>query len=394
MSKWFSLLSSKQKILFASTLVLVLALIIVAFNFSSLKPSNHLINATTDMSIRQVAAKLGVTGKSLARELDLPIKISKNAPLKELNVSEQKLRSVVHHLAAHRETSAKYVVFIALCLFGLIYMLWLGKPEHAGFKQMKFWYPRFPYLVVLISAVLIAGFYFGKSPNPMESVVKVFKSMVGLYPDQQAKLLAFGFFILLAIVGNKLVCGWACPFGALQELIYSLPLFKKLKQYKLPFGVTNSIRAGLFVLMLFMLFGVFGPGEGFVIYHYINPFNLFDWNVTSVSIAATLLVVGAGAFVIYRPFCQLICPFGLVSWLFESLSIARIQIDKQTCRECIVCAHVCPLDAAKDRVEGKKAAAECYSCMRCLTVCPQESIQYKTFFSTFKPPLKTKNKPD
>jgi len=86
----------------------------------------------------------------------------------------------------------------------------------------------------------------------------------------------FLFVIALAIVGNKVVCGWACPFGALQELVYSLPVLKRIERRKLPFVVSNSIRAGLFVLMLLLLFGVVGGRRGFVLYHGINPFNLFD----------------------------------------------------------------------------------------------------------------------
>jgi polyferredoxin len=60
-------------------------------------------------------------------------------------------------------------------------------------------------------------------------------------------VLAFIFFVGLAIIGNKLVCGWACPFGALQELIFSLPILKRLKRKKVPFLVSNVIRGGLFV---------------------------------------------------------------------------------------------------------------------------------------------------
>ena len=60
-------------------------------------------------------------------------------------------------------------------------------------------------------AVVVCGFALGKSPNPMEGAVKIFKGMVGLQPSMAAVILAFVFFVGLAVVGNKLVCGWACP---------------------------------------------------------------------------------------------------------------------------------------------------------------------------------------
>ncbi|MCY2993756.1 MAG: 4Fe-4S binding protein [Planctomycetota bacterium] len=84
------------------------------------------------------------------------------------------------------------------------------------------------------------------------------KAMVGLQPSVLAVVVALVFFLFLAIVGNKLVCGWACPFGALQELVYSLPILRRLKRKKVPFLLSNVVRAGLFVLMLLMLFGWHG----------------------------------------------------------------------------------------------------------------------------------------
>ena len=123
---------------------------------------------------------------------------------------------------------------------GLIFLVKLGKPDNADIKSRRNWYPQFPRILILLLSVIFAGFFLGKSPNPMEGTVKVFKSFVGLYPSITSKLIAFAFFALLAVIGNKLICGWACPFGALQELIYQLPVLKKLKKKKVPFIISNT----------------------------------------------------------------------------------------------------------------------------------------------------------
>ena len=216
----------------------------------------------------------------------------------------------------------------------------------------------------------------------MEGIVKVFKSMVGLYPDPKAKVIAFGFFIILAVVGNKMICGWACPFGALQELIYSLPILRKTKQKKIPFISTNTIRSGLFIAMLLFLFGVIGGRKGTVIYHYVNPFNLFNLDFEIFSILLTVIITLLGSLIIYRPFCQFICPFGFVSWIAERFSIFRVRINQDECTQCNACIKVCPLDASKGRVAGKKMPADCFSCGRCLNVCPVDAIQYTSVFKT------------
>jgi Pyruvate/2-oxoacid:ferredoxin oxidoreductase delta subunit len=331
---------------------------------------------TVEMSIQQIAPRLNVTGKSLARELGLPLGVAKGKPLKALGITQGALDHAAEHILSHSETTLKYYILAALVLLGLVYLVRLGRPDGSPVAKRKSWYPRWPYVVALGLAVAICGFALGKSPNPMESAVKVFKSLVGLYPSVADKVLAFAFFAVLAFVGSKLICGWACPFGALQELIYHLPILRELKKRRLPFVVTNTIRGVLFVAMLLMLFGVIGGQTGFVIYHYLNPFNLFNFDIETVSVDATIVVALVTSLGFYRPFCQFVCPFGLLSWLLERVSIFRVKIDRSRCTNCGACVSVCPLDAAKDRVAGKTFPADCFSCARCLNVCPVDAIHY------------------
>ena len=273
MNKWFSLLSVKQR------LWLILSVLIMAFIFSTVvimnssKKEMPLETFTTDMTLREIAPKLGVTGKALARELNLNLDISKIKTLRELGVKKEPLNHAVEHLLSHKDSALKYYIFAALVLWGIVFLFKLGRPEKSDIKNRCDWYPRTPYILSLFLSVIIAGFFLGKSPNPMEGLVKVFKSMIGLYPDPMVKIVAFGFFIMLAVIGNKMICGWACPFGALQELFYSLPILRKIKQKKLPFILTNTIRAGLFFTVFLFMFGILGGRKGFIIYHYINPFN-------------------------------------------------------------------------------------------------------------------------
>ncbi len=272
--------------------------------------------------------------------------------------------------------ASRYYVYAALTLLGLVYLARLGRPDGAGPKQRAAWFPRWPYVGALLVAAIVCGFALGKSPNPMEGIVKVFKSMVGLYPSVSDKVLAFVFFAVLAVAGNKLICGWACPFGALQELAYSLPVLKKLKRRKVPFVLANAIRAVLFIAVLLVLFGVVGGRRGFVVYHLVNPFNLFNLDIELVTIGATIVLALLLAFAVYRPDCQFICPFGLVSWLLERASLYRVRIDRSRCTECGACVRACPLEAAKGRVAGKAFPADCFSCARCLNVCPEDAITY------------------
>jgi polyferredoxin len=142
--------------------------------------------------------------------------------------------------------------------------------------------------------------------------------------------------------------------------------------------------------MLLVLFGVVGGKKGYVLHHALNPFNLFnlDFELPSIMITTVAsLVIGA---VMYRPFCRLICPFGLISWFAECISLYRVRIDKQACTECGACIRACPSGTAKARVYEKKVVPDCFSCARCLNVCPEDALDYGCALSRKKTGAKVK----
>ncbi len=369
-------LSKRQRVWFIATLAAIGILAAVGWILEPAEGEARAPAFTTAMSIRDIALRLGVTGKALARELGLPIEAPKAKPLKSLGIRQEDLDRTAAHLESHRPARLRYFLFAALVVWGLVFLCRLGRPDGATEIPKRLWYPRTPYLIALLAAGPVFGFWLGKSPNPMEGVVKVFKAMVGLYPSVADKFVALVFFLALAVVGNKLICGWACPFGALQELLFSLPVLKRVKRRKIPFLLSNGVRAILFLAALLLLFGFVGGEKGFVLYHSMNPFNLFDLDFESAPIALTIVLALGLSLPLYRPFCQFICPFGLISWLVERFSLAKVRIDPVRCNKCGACAQACPLEAAGDRVAGKRFAAECYSCARCLKVCPEDAIAY------------------
>jgi len=374
--RWFLQLSVKQRFWLLGTTIVILIIVGLGILMNPGGEPEDVVRFSVDMSIRDIAPQLGVTGKALAREFNLPLDVSKRQSLEALGVTPEELEHTTEHILSHHGGMLKYYVYTALVLGGLVFLVRVGRPDLADVAHRREWYPRTPYIVFLILSVTIAGFLLGKSPNPMEGAVKVFKSMIGLYPDPTAKVIGFIFFIVLAVVGNKMICGWACPFGALQELVYSIPVLGRTKQRKLPFIVTNMVRAGLFAIMLLLLFGIIGGRQGTVIYHYVNPFNLFNLDFGTFSILLTVILSLLGSFIVYRPFCQVICPFGFISWITERFSIIRVQIDKDKCVECGLCVKTCPLEAAGDRLYNKRLPADCFSCARCLNVCPVDAIRY------------------
>ena len=371
---WFKKLSKMQRLYGIMTLVISILIMLAGVILQPPKDSIDTSKLTVDMSIRQIAPVLGITGKSLARDLGLPLIADKDTPLSQHNISAPVLSETLDHILSHTPSTLKYYLMTVLALWGFVFLVIIGRPNEASVESRASWYPRGVHLFTMIIALGVCGFLMGKSPNPMESIVKVFKSMVGLYPDPLRKVLAFFLFIGVSIIGNKLICGWSCPFGALQELIYSIPGLSK--SIRLPRWLTATIRLSLFAAMLLILFGIIGGKKGFVIYHYVNPFNIFNLDFDYLSITVAVGVTCFVGLIIYRPFCQLICPFGLVSWFAEKISIHKVRIDHEKCISCGACSKACPTASIKDKINKKTMPSDCFSCGRCLNKCPVDAISY------------------
>lgn len=232
-------------------------------------------------------------------------------------------------------------------------------------------------LAFLIGGILFFGFLFGQiateqlDPSPVDFLRNLLHLITG---PQQSMLLASRqttalsgavmLVVLLAVVwaSNKIICGWACQLGLLQDLLHRIPL----PRWRPPFWMTNTIRC---VAFAGLLLGLLVAGMDWI--GWINPFQIFRIEFTwAIGIFAALLVI-ASLFT-YRPWCQFLCPFGIVSWLVEQFSLLRPRINWEVCKKCQLCVKACPTRAMADFYSGRKLHADCFACGACLTACPQK----------------------
>lgn len=207
----------------------------------------------------------------------------------------------------------------------------------------------------------------------------------------------FAFYVLgfLMIVGaffGRLVCGWLCPFGLVQDLLYKIPFFKKLK--KLPgdkfLKWLKFVILALFVIIL-PLFAVdaFGQGKPWFC-EYICPSGtlgagvpltilneglrsiigwLYTWKM------AILVLIIFLSILVYRPFCRYLCPLGAIYGLFNPVSLYRYKIDEKKCVSCGACQKACKLDI---KTFATPNSMECIRCGDCIKACPHNAIKKTT----------------
>ena len=209
----------------------------------------------------------------------------------------------------------------------------------------------------------------GMHPSPVCAITKpfLFLSAGGGVPVIFITTLAF--IAVFSIIGNKLFCGWACPIGAIQELFNLIPLNKKFKII-LPFRVTNPIRIAIFLTFITL---VFTAGIG--IYGYFNPFHFLHWRFELYTIMVLLITLIASVF-IFRPFCYLVCPVGLFTWIIEQFSLVKVKVNRHNCTDCSLCIKKSYCPAVKSIVEGTRTHPDCFACGRCIRNCPEKALRF------------------
>jgi len=231
---------------------------------------------------------------------------------------------------------------------------------------------------VIIGVWFLFGAWLGVSPNPLESFVSMFQ---WLTDRQGGPVLIIGTLALMAMLsvwGAKLFCGWACPLGALQEMLFYFRLFPAKYLFKFPFWLSLAVRIILLAAFVTILFGGWTVLGQTNLYQPVNYFKLFRLPQLTPLILYSLPVLAVLSVLLYRPFCQIVCPFGLLAWLLEKVSFYRIHINAKRCTKCLKCIKACPTQAMHRIYERKTLLPpDCWSCGDCIESCPARAVSYK-----------------
>lgn len=254
------------------------------------------------------------------------------------------------------------------CLLGLL-LLMRSRVSHT-LRLLFLVVIFFAFGVVLI--LPLGNFARGMSvhPSPICVVTKPFLFMTGGRAVPAVFLSILAFVALFSIIGNKLFCSWVCPIGAIQEIFYRIPLPKRFK-FKVPFWVSNTLRFALYIVFLIIVLTA-----GVSLYDYFNPFEFLFWGFQLAVVLVFAATLVAALFV-FRAFCYLICPLGLVTWLLEHLSVFRVKVNKEKCTDCNLCIEGSPCPTVHSILENKKSRPDCFACGCCIEVCPEKALGFR-----------------
>lgn len=213
------------------------------------------------------------------------------------------------------------------------------------------------------------------------------QAVIGSWKFQFAAYVS-GFLIFIGALAGRVVCGWLCPFGLIQDLLHKIPFPKKIKTFradKLLRKLKYVILIVFVILLPMFAVDILGQGapyfcklicpagtlEGGIPLVLLNKALhsaigwLYTWKMIILIVTVLLSVL------IYRPFCKYICPLGAIYSVFNPMSVFRYRVDKEKCTGCSACAKVCKMNVNPSEDAN---STECIRCGACKSACPTCAI--------------------
>lgn len=201
-------------------------------------------------------------------------------------------------------------------------------------------------------------------------------------------LYVVGLLVIFGTILGRLVCGFLCPFGLVQDLLFKIPFVKKIRTLpgEKALRWLRFLFLGVFVILLpLFVIDITGLGEPWFC-KWICPVGTLEGGVPLVLLnsamrgaagflfrwkLAILIITIFSSIIIYRPFCRYICPLGAVYGIFNKVSFYRYKIETSKCTKCGACQKICKLNIP---VYEKPNSMDCIRCGDCKANCPQKAI--------------------
>lgn len=173
------------------------------------------------------------------------------------------------------------------------------------------------------------------------------------------------------LIFGRLWCGYVCPFGFIQDLLFKLRGILGIRERKFTQKQREYLKFIKWGLMAIFLIGI-GFCEICPVKYVIPPLNGIVTGLEFGFIVA--IVVLAFSFSSERFFCR-ICPLGGVIGAFYKIVPFKITKNCVSCTECGICYEACPMDIREIYTQRNKedvTTSECLFCNKCVDYCPEK----------------------
>jgi len=203
--------------------------------------------------------------------------------------------------------------------------------------------------------------------------------------------LLIGVLLFVGALGGSIVCGWACPFGFLQDLLGKITRHKIF----LPSWVGHFryvVLIGLVVLLpMFLGFKRIPFDKQVVSICRLCPAGALEaglpfsikslmagngWIMSGLK-TGILLAFFAAALFIHRPWCRVFCPLGGLLALFNRVSLFHLRFNRNECKECNLCRSRCSMGVKVDQKVNVSGCIRCLECTTCGAIEPHFALPHQ-----------------
>jgi len=205
---------------------------------------------------------------------------------------------------------------------------------------------------------------------------------------QSISLFVTGFLLTVGAVFGRFICGYVCPMGLLQDLLYKI----KTPKLKVRLRYARYLKYAVFALFVILLPLVIrhelsGLGEpwfckylcpsgmifGALPLLIVNDFlrNMAGSLLVWKSILSACLLIVSIPF--YRFFCRVLCPLGAIYALLNPVALVKMRCNKEKCTSCGSCSDACNLVLEPVKQPN---SPECVRCGDCVKACKTKALTY------------------
>ncbi len=224
-------------------------------------------------------------------------------------------------------------------------------------------------------------------------------------------LFVLGLWLMATLLGGRLYCSFICPLGIMQEIFsYLGAKFRRQPKFvfRSPRNKVNNARyicvsiyaialvGGLSYIVSFLdPYAIFGRLAA----NFVNPMSVWIENKIAAQVAGTGIsstaqiqyftidwlnfaisglwgiIIVTIAFFFGRLYCNSICPVGMALGFISCHSLYQVEIDRQKCIKCGLCARNCQAECI-DISHGDIDNSRCIKCFNCLDICHKVAISF------------------
>jgi len=163
----------KKTIFLCISVVIITAILATYMNWDAFKEDKG-VYFSQELSLKELSQRNDVPIKEILHSLShndrAAWELSRTKPIKSLEINVDDVKDALHHIKEENTPIidiVKYILWSVLITFVLKVVLTRKK-----IKRLR--------VIILLLSVFLFGILLGSTPNPMESIVKLFKMLNGM----------------------------------------------------------------------------------------------------------------------------------------------------------------------------------------------------------------------